>query len=703
MNKRCQVSDSPTYADLQRERQEVNVAFVADRRAGALRRHTMQALIAFYASPWALVLFLLLFHNPAFASTGDLTEVPSVDQREAIEKYRLAEVFEFLDPPGEVFPLECRVRVQEGDLKIEGGLRLDWAEYRNGQRALFKPWLGHCGLVVTGKLEVGGSVVNANSDSGPFLIVLESLTAAHLVVGGSSVSIGGNATVRGLILGFDYYGQLHLHGDSTAALVIASDHELAIQTTSPLWDFNGVINGMPLSEYLHPDIDVEVDEDLRPPIEYVAAVEQLVERILAEQPVLRPDDDPRPRKDGRAWLADVREFGCALRHVPAALLTPEIATAGVSTCGSALRFVPEGMRTRELCQAAMADDPDAFAAVPEALRTEAWSHRAVEYDGENLRFVPPAFITAELAQRAVVDDSDAIFAVPERIHTEELEIIAVTRRPWMLGRIPVERRTINVSFAAVRRMETVLEDVPAGIRDEVLRRVRAAGPPRETLSKLPDSPEAVERFDAELREIFRYSRKDYLEAVQFVKEAVEVDFPVLRAALRDKDDLFYLDFRLTVGEIGVFGRRAMTEDVYEEMINLGQSRVRDPEATGRRLAAIESRLRELLKVHEEALARWATATALGSTSSTSTMKAPEEALPTEEKNDHRDTTSKRGSALPRSLPALRVPPTSATRNGRTASKPFKRRQCYNCHVEYAADDNVFTQFYPVLRRLKEPG
>ena len=39
-------------------------------------------------------------------------------------------------------------------------------------------------------------------------------------------------------------------------------------------------------------------------------------------------------------------------------------------------------------------------------------------------------------------------------------------------------------------------------------------------------------------------------------------------------------------------------------------------------------------------------------------------------------------------------------NGKTESSAFARHQCYSCHVEHAADDNVFTQFYPVLRRLK---
>jgi Cytochrome P460 len=39
-------------------------------------------------------------------------------------------------------------------------------------------------------------------------------------------------------------------------------------------------------------------------------------------------------------------------------------------------------------------------------------------------------------------------------------------------------------------------------------------------------------------------------------------------------------------------------------------------------------------------------------------------------------------------------------NGKTESTPFARERCYSCHVEHGREDNVFTQFYPVLRRLK---
>ena len=35
--------------------------------------------------------------------------------------------------------------------------------------------------------------------------------------------------------------------------------------------------------------------------------------------------------------------------------------------------------------------------------------------------------------------------------------------------------------------------------------------------------------------------------------------------------------------------------------------------------------------------------------------------------------------------------------GDTAT-PFPRERCYDCHAEHGAADNVFTQFYPILRR-----
>lgn len=47
-------------------------------------------------------------------------------------------------------------------------------------------------------------------------------------------------------------------------------------------------------------------------------------------------------------------------------------------------------------------------------------------------------------------------------------------------------------------------------------------------------------------------------------------------------------------------------------------------------------------------------------------------------------------------------------NLRATSTPFPKDRCFDCHRQNAEDDNVFVQFYPVMRRLwaeraKSPG
>jgi hypothetical protein len=37
--------------------------------------------------------------------------------------------------------------------------------------------------------------------------------------------------------------------------------------------------------------------------------------------------------------------------------------------------------------------------------------------------------------------------------------------------------------------------------------------------------------------------------------------------------------------------------------------------------------------------------------------------------------------------------------GKDTAKAFPKETCHSCHVQHAADDNVFVQFYPILRGL----
>jgi len=42
------------------------------------------------------------------------------------------------------------------------------------------------------------------------------------------------------------------------------------------------------------------------------------------------------------------------------------------------------------------------------------------------------------------------------------------------------------------------------------------------------------------------------------------------------------------------------------------------------------------------------------------------------------------------------------RNGlQETARAFPKEMCYSCHVAHGADDNVFTQFYPILRGVKQ--
>jgi hypothetical protein len=45
----------------------------------------------------------------------------------------------------------------------------------------------------------------------------------------------------------------------------------------------------------------------------------------------------------------------------------------------------------------------------------------------------------------------------------------------------------------------------------------------------------------------------------------------------------------------------------------------------------------------------------------------------------------------------------STREGplKPSARAFPKAACYDCHAEHAADDNVFVQFYPVLRDVME--
>jgi hypothetical protein len=84
------------------------------------------------------------------------------------------------------------------------------------------------GLVILGNLIIKGSIINAEGDSGPFLIVKGDVKADNLVCGGSFIRIDGNADIAEVVFGHYNHGELDIRGLFGARILINDDHNISI-------------------------------------------------------------------------------------------------------------------------------------------------------------------------------------------------------------------------------------------------------------------------------------------------------------------------------------------------------------------------------------------------------------------------------------------------------------------------------------------
>lgn len=118
------------------------------------------------------------------------------------------------------------VVIFDGDTQLDR-LALDWhsldkqLELPEGDAAL--------GVVVRGNLVVEKSILNWESDYGPFLYVTGSLVAGDIGVGGSELEIDGDLTVKGTLFGFYNHGRFLVRGDTQAEVIIAEEHLLRFE------------------------------------------------------------------------------------------------------------------------------------------------------------------------------------------------------------------------------------------------------------------------------------------------------------------------------------------------------------------------------------------------------------------------------------------------------------------------------------------
>jgi hypothetical protein len=317
----------------------------------------------------------------------------------------------------------------DGDLRIDGDLALDWSD----------GWAGCAGLVVKGNLDVAGNLVNENSNNGPFLLVGGNLHAKNVVAGGAFIAIQGDALIDELLLGHYNDGNISIAGTTRAALILSDDHAMTVNTESPYWNGHAMPYGMPLSDYLHADVKVEIEDDYQ----HVEDVEELIRRIREGKPVVRDANDPRPRKSVEEWMRDIEADGRVIRFAPKELRTYENYLAAVRSNGYALELVPQEFLTDEMLDAALAQNATAIADFPKERITPERARVAVMKDGGNISYVPDALRTPELCMLAIEHETDTLLYpyIPDELFTEAMAERAIEKDPFNLIHIPERFRT----------------------------------------------------------------------------------------------------------------------------------------------------------------------------------------------------------------------------------------------------------------------
>lgn len=146
------------------------------------------------------------------------------------------------------------------------------------------------GSIVDGDLAVTGSIVNRDSDSGPFLLVTGNVHARNLIAGGAEIVILGDLVVDEVIFGYKNHGSITVHGATRAKAIITEYHS---------FDLRGRVEGITVSgrgtitaddhfRSYAPALVADVLTDGGPPGGY-PDWDLTTEAILAGRPVLRED------------------------------------------------------------------------------------------------------------------------------------------------------------------------------------------------------------------------------------------------------------------------------------------------------------------------------------------------------------------------------------------------------------------------------
>ncbi|MBL9095565.1 MAG: DUF4116 domain-containing protein [Alphaproteobacteria bacterium] len=355
----------------------------------------------------------------------------------------------------------------EGDLIVPGDLVLDHGTWPNGLLRLLQVSTASfdadlrkraiSGLVVTGNLELRGALINADMESGAFLLVRGGLRARNVSGGGAEIRIDGPAVVTDAVIGHYNDGILSFNDSLDTPLCISRDHDLAIHGPRRVgYDWNGH-DGADHNELtaMHRELGGDYD-----------ALIDVLPLSLAQ----------RVRADVDRWstLEEALAAGGPVLHEPggAPTRTEPASKERIGAQWDRLRLIPEDERTPELCDAALSSCGWALVLVPRALWTDERLFKAVELSPSLLHeVIPPERVTpamiAMAARKATFDGLPARFRTQdvliallrEQAGDRELKVLAETPNWYITKKVLAAVRESYASHPRYKELEAARANI----------------------------------------------------------------------------------------------------------------------------------------------------------------------------------------------------------------------------------------------------
>ncbi|WP_264553160.1 polymer-forming cytoskeletal protein [Flavobacterium sp. N2038] len=333
----------------------------------------------------------------------------------------------------------------DGDVNFEGNFYLDLYEDKE------KKWLANLlnlpikkieeirieGIFINGDFSASGSIINAEGDYGPYVLVNGNISCQSLLLGGANVEIKGNIEVKEVVMTYYNHGNFNCSGSINSPVFIVNDHNTTFaERKNNLFYYSDRDEIDPKNECEYNDetdeeiISNELQKLLDNPL--IETFEEL-ERELAMGELILKQNNPSA-KTYEYWRDRVLTNYRDLKLVPEEFKTEELCNLALGITYHALPFVNEDLITSELCERLVSKDGFAIQVIPDEFITKELCLKAAE-KGTMLRLIPSAYYSEELILLVFKNGKHQpdINDVPSQFITESLleEYVKIGKGLWL--------------------------------------------------------------------------------------------------------------------------------------------------------------------------------------------------------------------------------------------------------------------------------